>query len=196
MQDVALPDGPVLRAGAKIRGHVTAVAPPAAGRGAQVTLQFDTLEFSDRRLPIMTSLRAVASMMEVHYAQLPKGTGVGTPASLWITTQVGGDVVNRGRGIVANSGGIVGKPAANGVLVKVLPNPKAGCPNAGEGDFQLQSLWLFSADACGAYGVRGLTIAHAGATAPIGQITLAASKDQFNVKSGGALLLQVVGDRP
>ena len=56
-----------------------------------------------------------------------------------------------------------------------------------------QALWLFSADACGVYGIGNLRIDHAGRTAPTGTIVLSAKHGKLNLRGGSALLLRVQG---
>jgi hypothetical protein len=198
MQDVPLPNGSAIRAGAKVRGHVVDVLSPTDRRGAQLSFQFDTLEYSQRgshvKAPITTNLRALASMMEVEEARIPKtGPDRGTSQNAWTTEQIGGDTVYRGGGPVTNAFHVVGKPTTNGVLVRVASKPGTECRGEISGNDQPQALWLFSADACGTYGFSGLTISHAGRTAPMGKITLTATRGHFDVRSGSGLLLRVNG---
>ena len=191
-QDVPLPSGTRIRAGARAVGHVLEVREARNGSGAKLSLQFDTLEISKRRIPMSTNLRALASMMEVEDAQIPKtGPDRGTPENWWTTVQIGGDVVYRGGGPVANGLRVVGTPTTNGVLVRIASKPGAKCRSGVGGNEQPQALWVFSADACGTYGFTDLAIAHAGRSNPVGQITLASEKRNFDVRSGSGLLLRV-----
>ncbi len=192
MQDVPLPSGTKIRAGSKAIGHVLGVAEAGNGSGATLSFQFDTLEVSNRRVPMTTNLRALASMMEVEDAQIPKtGPERGTPENWWTTVQIGGDVVYRGGGPVANGLRVVGTPTANGVSVRIASKSGTKCRGDLGGNELPQALWLFSADACGTYGFADLTIAHAGRSNPVGQITLASEKRNFDVRSGSGLLLRV-----
>ncbi len=198
MQDVPLPNGSAIPAGAKVRGHVVEVLSPTDRRGAQLSFQFDTLEYSQRgshlKAHTTTNLRALASMMEVEEARIPKtGPDRGTSQNAWTTEQIGGDTVYRGGGPVTNTLYVVGKPTTNGVLVRVASKPGTECRGEINGNDQPQALWLFSADACGTYGFSGLTITHAGRTAPIGQITLTAARGHLDVRSGSGFLLRVNG---
>ena len=192
MQDVPLPSGARIRAGSRAVGRVLEVVEARNGSGAKLSLQFDTLEVSKRRMPMTTNLRALASLMEVEEAQIPKtGPDRGTPEEAWTTVQIGGDVVYRGGGPVANGLRVVGAPTTNGVLVRVAGKRGTKCRGDLGGNEQPQALWVFSADACGTYGFPDLTIAHAGRSNPVGQITLASEKRNFNVRSGSGLLLRV-----
>jgi len=192
MQDVPLPSGTKIRAGSRAIGRVLDVVEASHGSGAKLSLQFDTLEVSKRKIPMTTNLRALASMMEVEDAQIPKtGPDRGTPASWWTTVQIGGDVDYRGGGPVANGLNVVGEPTGNGVLVRVTPKPGTKCRGAISGNNRPQALWLFSADACGIYGFSDLTIVHAGRNRPMGQITLASERNNFDIRSGSGLLLRV-----
>ncbi len=192
MQDVPLASGGKIRAGSKAVGRVLDVVKAGNGSGAKLSLQFTTLEVSKRRMAITTNLRALASMMEVNEAQLPEaGPDRGTSANSWTTEQIGGDVVYRGGGPVANGLRVVGTPTADGVLVKIASKPGTKCRGDLGGNDHLQALWVFSADACGTYGFSDLTVIHAGRSNPIGQITLASERGNVDIRSGSGFLLRV-----
>ncbi|HKN17140.1 MAG TPA: hypothetical protein VJX47_09370 [Candidatus Sulfotelmatobacter sp.] len=193
MQDVPLPSGSKIRAGAKVIGHVTAVK---LANGAQVSLRFDTLVAGHHQIPVTTDLRALASMMAVEEAQIPAfGPDRGTSEDAWTTEQIGGEVVYRGGGPVANGLQFVGKPAPNGVLVQVSSKPGSECRGDIGGDDRMQALWVFSSDACGAYGFANVAITHAGRTNPRGEIILTADHGDLNVRGGSGMLLRVIGER-
>ncbi len=167
MQDVPLSPGTKIRAGAKVSGHIEKVE-----RG-KVSLRFDTLVVAKRRMPITTNLRALASMMAVEDAQIPEsGPDRGTTENDWVTERVGGESIN-----VA--------------LLRATRRPGTKCRGAVAGNDAPQALWVFSSDACGAYGFADLSIAHAGRTDPVGEITLISNSGKLNVRAGSGLLLRV-----
>lgn len=193
MQDVPLQAGSEIHAGAKLMGHVVDVK---RSNGAQLSLRFDMLVVGEQRIPLTTNLRAMASMMAIEEAQIPEsGPDRGTPQGWWTTDQIGGDVVYGG-GPVANGLRLVGKSTPNGALVQVSGKPGTRCRGAVEGNDQLQAVWLFSSDACGAYGFSSLAIAHAGRTNPVGEITLASEHGDLNLRAGSGMLLRVTGKSP
>ena len=193
MQDVPLALRSTIHAGAKVIGHVIDVIPATSASEAKLSFQFERLEVSKKQtVPITTNLRALASMMEVHEAQLPKsGPDRGTSENSWTTVQIGEDVVYRGGGPVAHGLDVVGTPTANGVLCRVRANTGAKCRGETDGNDQPQALWVFSADACGVYGFPDLTISHAGHSSPFGQVTLGSTRGDFDVGSGSGMLLRV-----
>lgn len=192
MQDVPLPGGSRIRAGAKVIGRIVSVTPAANGTRANISLRFDTLKTSKGKFPIATNLRAIASFMEVEEAQIPiMGADRGTPEDAYTTLQIGGDAVYRGGGPVVGFGGKVGEPVYNGVLSRLSSNPDRGCRGAINANDTPQALWVFSSDACGAYGLPNLTIRRAGRTKPVGEIVLESTKGQVNVRAGAGILLRV-----
>lgn len=192
MQDVPLAAGAKIRAGSKVMGHVIAMHPPTAAEGAKITLAFEALVTGKRQTRVVTNLRAVASMMAVHDAQLPEtGPDRGTPENAWTTDQIGGEVVYRGGGPVARGLEVVGTPTYNGVLVRVATKPGSRCRGDVGGNDRPQALWVFSSDACGTYDLSNVTIAHAGRSDPAGKITLQAKHGDLNLEAGSGMLLRV-----
>ena len=72
MQDVPLPGGRKIHAGAKVIGHIVSTRPAANGMIADLSLRFDTLAMGKRSVSIITNLRALATMMDVSEAQIPE----------------------------------------------------------------------------------------------------------------------------
>lgn len=193
MQDV--PIGPRLRirAGSKVVGHVIEVVPSAPGSNAAITFSFDSLKISHRTIPVVTDLRALASFVEIDDAQIPDtGPDRGTAPAVYTTNQVGGEVVYRGGGPVADGDEVVGKPVPGGVLGRLRPNSSGECRGAIAANDQPQALWLFSTNACGAYGYPEITILHSGRSEPLGRITLGSKDAKFNVRGGSGMLLRII----
>jgi hypothetical protein len=193
-QDIPLPNGSRIPKGTKLTGQVTDVIPASPTQGAQLSFRIDSIELHRRRVAVSASLRAVGSALEVDQAQVPKsGPDRGTSANNWTTVQIGGDVVYRGGGpVTGGEGQVVGEPVPNGVLVWIAARPGSKC--SGELSPDPQALWLFSADACGIYGLPGLSISHAGKTPPVGQITIESKRGNVRLRSGSGLLLRVRRD--
>jgi hypothetical protein len=192
MQDVPLSSGSTIHAGAKVIGRVIDVKSANGASSAQISIRFDTLKASKQRIPITTNLRALASMMAVEAAQLPEtGPDRGTPENAWTTDQIGGEVVYRGGGPVADGLRVVGEPTYGGVLVHVSSKPGTKCRGETEGSDRLQALWVFSSNACGVYDFADLAIVHAGRSSPVGEITLASDKGEVNIRAGSGMLLRV-----
>jgi hypothetical protein len=188
MQDVPLPAGSQIHVGAKLIGHVVDVK---RANGSQLSLHFDALVVGKERIPVTVNLRALASMTAVEDAQIPEtGPDRGTPQNWWTTDQIGGEAAYGG-GPVANGLRIVGRSTPNGALVRVSAKPGSRCRETAEDNNRLQAVWLFSSDACGAYGLANLAIAHAGRTAPVGEITLASEHGDLNLRAGAGMLLRV-----
>lgn len=194
-QNVPLASGLRIHAAAKLRGHIIRVTRSSGGAGARLTFRFETLDTGRRPISLTTDLRAIASMMEVHEAQVPAtGPDRGTPSTAWVTRQIGGEAVYHGGWSVTNGPDVVGQSLlSGGVLVRLSPRPWSRCRGEVDHNAQPQALWVFASDACGSYGFADLTIAQAGRTDPVGQIVLASEKGDIDVRSGSGLLLRVIG---
>ncbi len=190
MQDIPLPSQARIRVGTKLVGHVVGVTRPGATSGSRIVVSFDRLMTGGADIPVTTSLRSLASMMEVFEAQLPTNAidDYGTTPADWVTVQVGGDAVFRGNGTVMTDGQVVGKSTIGGdTTAKLIASRDRGCG----GNDREQALWVFSPSACGIYGFADLKIVHAGRREPIGQIILESEKN-VHVPAGSGVLLRVV----
>jgi hypothetical protein len=190
MQDVPLPSQVRIRTGANLIGHVVAVIQPSATSASRIVISFDRLMADGIDIPVTTSLRSLASMMEVFEAQLPTNAidDYGTSPADWVTLQIGGGAVFRGNGTVMTDGQVMGKSTiAGAVTAKLIASRDGGCG----GNDREQALWLFSPSACGAYGFADLKIVHAGRRDPVGQIILESDKN-VHVPGGSGLLLRVI----
>jgi hypothetical protein len=187
MQDVPLPNGQKIKRNSKVSGHVIAVS---GGNPASITFQFDRIEDGKNGVPATVSLRAVASMNAVSEARQPANpnSGYGTTSWDWNMALIGGQAAFNGQRIVKSQDGrVVGKVVEPGQILGVpMANPERGCGGAPP-ESAAQAFWLFSTDACGAYGFKDLTIG--GNVVTHGQIVLQ-SPEKIVVRSGSGLLLQ------
>ena len=194
VQNVPLPSGGKIRAGSRVLGRVLQATATPSG-GWLISIQFDQVQVKRSDIPITpitTSLRALASPLDVQEAQLPKYSTArrGESAANWITTQVGDDVVYRGGGHVMHGEVVVGDPVPDGVLAELVPALEAGCPADSAG--RRLALWIFASSACGAYGFFDeLGITHHGETSPIGEIVLQL-RGNVDVPVGTGMLLIVI----
>jgi hypothetical protein len=193
MQEIELPGGDKISKRARITGHVVSVTKKGPS-GSTVVVKFENIEDDKRTIPLTVAVLALASMSAVAEAQSPIGSAPDRdPVTQWRTRQVGGDVVDRGRGKVVSKGGIEGKwVEGTSILSKLTPNPRAGCPE-GPGYDHEQAVWIFSSAVCGVYGMSNTKIVKSGATPPLGTIELQ-SADNVNVRGGSGWLLMTVGE--
>jgi hypothetical protein len=142
MQEVML-SGTKLRSGSHVTGHVVSVSRPGTS-GARIVLQFDQLQDDRQTLPLHAGARAVASSQSVFSAGLPVDTNSTDEGSQsWVTKQVGGEYVFRGRGYVSSDQGKVGTWSGSGVWGK-LPEVD-DCP---AGDNSNPQLWMAAFGGC------------------------------------------------
>lgn len=165
MEDVSLDGGKTLRRGAKVIGHVveTAVFGKVSDE-SKVSFQFVGLRFENHTIPITANLRAVASFMEVDRAQVPTTGGDGDSEAVWSLAKIGRDQMH------------------------INPEASAECADANNTE---QAFWLFSPDACGAYGLGDVQIRRSGPPAAVGEIILTSKDKVVKVGRGSAMLLHV-----
>ncbi len=192
MQDVPLGNASKLHAGSTVLGRIVDVIPAASGNKATLTLKFDIILQGKTSIPVLTNLRALASTLEVQFAQTPT-TGPGeSDVYDWLpTVQVGGEVVYGKGGEVTNGDRVVGRSVYDGVLAQANANEGTKCRGPVEGNDRPQAFWVFSSDACGTYGFPCLTISHSGRTDPRGEIVLVSERGPVKIRSGSGMLLRV-----
>ncbi len=194
-QDVPLPNGSKIRAGSKVEGQIIEVVPAGTFSGPKLSIRFDKVYAQGNVFSVTTNLRAIAGFMTVQEAGVPEETpSEGTPYDWLPTTQIGGDSVYGLPGPVMSAedpSQVVGKSTYDGVLARPRAKKGTECRGAAYGNDHLQAFWVFSTDACGAYGIEHLNIVHAGRTAPQGTIVLASQTQNLKLRNGDALLLRV-----
>jgi len=141
----------------------------------------------------MTNLRTIASYLAVRDAQTPlTGADGGTRAGWATTVQISGHIRHGDGSLVRNlQKQNVGEGVLGGVLVHIKANPSMGCRGP-VGEDTLQALWVFSADACGVYRLRGADIVLGDPRRRPGEFTLHFKKRDMKLASGRALLLRVI----
>jgi hypothetical protein len=194
MQDVPLPSSRKIPKGSTIAGRVISAEPAEPNRGGKISFVFDELEIHHQKNVVSTNLRAMASFVEVQFAQVPEtGLDYGTPDHWATTRQIGGDEVYGKEGVVTDQWSrIVGESTYDGVLVHVRAQPGMKCRGPLDAEDSLQALWVFGSDAYGVYGMTGVQIVHAGRTEPEGVVTLASDKGDLKVPRATGMLLRVL----
>jgi len=184
MQEVRLADDSVIKKGSRVTGQVISVQKPS-----RITVQFTQLQDEHRNIPLDVRVRALAASASVFQAGLPVDASSSEESDEWVTKQIGGEYVFRGRGYVSSDQGKIGRWDGSGVWGKLAPGDN--CLFAEDSDLE-QALWIFSTTSCGPYGFEDLKIAADGSESPQGQITLESGKDAL-VRGGSGWLLVVNG---
>jgi len=194
MQDVPLGRGETLHKGSMLTGHVVEAITPGKGSDeSKISFQLDHIRLGNQTLPITTTLRAVASRSEVSAA---------TPDLISSeyadnTIEIGGDQISYGEGGPVMVGSqVVGKYTRQGVLANVDQDLATPCRVTIDSNAQPQAFWLFSVDACGAYGFGDLRILRSRRTESNGEVTLASNRKAVKLEKGSAMLLRVDGSGP
>jgi len=194
MQDVPLGRGETLPKGSKVTGHVVEAITPGKGSDeSKISFQLDQVQLGSLTIPIITTLRAVASIRAV-LAATPQLT---SPDYADYEIQIGGDQISYGEGgPVMVEEQVVGKYTSQGVLAYV--DQDSGTPSGGtiDDNGRPQAFWLFSVNARGAYGFGDLKILQSRRTEPFGEITLTSNGKAVKVDKGSAMLLRVDSSGP
>jgi hypothetical protein len=170
MQDVPLGAGKTLRSGSKLTGHVIETITHGKGSDeSRVSFRFDGLWFENHTVPITANLRALASFIEVHAAQIPAAGGDGVSEADWSLLKIGGDQIH------------------------TSPDIGSECEGGENANNSAQEFWLFSPNSCGTYGLGDVRILRSGRNAPVGEVTLVSNGKAMKVDKGSAMLLRVSG---
>jgi hypothetical protein len=193
MQDVPLGSGTTLRAGSKVTGHVMGAIQPGKGSDeARISFQFDQVRLGNRVVPITTNLRALASANEVSAIRLETIDGDGYSPANSSVAQIGGDQISYGEGSPVMMGSeVVGKDTSQGVVAYVSDDLGTECRGTIDSNTRPQGFWVFSVNACGAYGFGDVKILHSGRTEPVGEVVLVSSGKVVKVGRSSGMLLRV-----
>jgi hypothetical protein len=194
MQDVPLGRAETLRRGSKVTGYVVdAITSGRASDEARISFRFDQVGLGNRTVPITINLRAVASPHAVLQASPQPSSSETTDYEV----EIGGDQISYAEGGAVMVGSqVAGIYTSHGVLANVDQDLGAPCGATIDSNARPQAFWLFSVNACGAYGFGDLKILQPGRTEPVGEITLASNRKAVKVGKGSAMLLRVVGSGP
>ena len=169
-QVVFLTGGRILPAGAIVSGHVVASAafafnpaPWAAQRPSILSIHFDDVKAFGTLMPVNLTLRAVAGPVASEEARMPHGLD----EIDWspVQTLIGGDTTSALQKTLLSPGGeVVGyrrKPGLFAHLIAssdTMPGFQVRC-DAGTTE---QSVGTFSPNACGVYGIDGVSLSASG----------------------------------
>jgi len=194
MQDVPLGRGETLPKGSKVTGHVVEAITPGKGSDeSKISFQLDQVQLGSLTIPIITTLRAVASIRAV-LAATPQLT---SPDYADYEIQIGGDQISYGEGgPVMVEEQVVGKYTSPGVLAYGGRDLGTPCSGTIDDSDHPQAFWLFSVNARGAYGFGDLKILQSRRTEPFGEITLTSNGKAVKVDKGSAMLLRVDSSGP
>jgi len=194
-QAIDLPGGLVLPAGSLLTGHVVAStafafnsAPYAAQQPSVLSIHFDSLEAAGRELPVRLSLRAVAGPVSSENAATPHGLD----EIDWSPTQtlIGGDTTSNLQGTVLSpDGSMVGYRRKDGLFARLIAASAGAVPC--DASATEQSVGDFSPDACGVYGVGGVSLA-AGGSQGEGTFVLQSRLRSVALPAGSTALLEEI----
>lgn len=199
MQLVRLPSGASIPKGSMVLGHVSQVHWfPSEGKPSSLTIVFDKIFARGQAIHLHVFVRAMADVFSTQDAmgpELPSDMNFSNTVSL-----IGGDEVTPGEKTVVSANGDTDKVGVNvhdGVFSRLRPSSYLGnlihyhC----SGTDTLQSVAIYSADACGVYGFPDTDLVQNGLTTPDGDIKLTSTKHRVSIHSGTSMLLQVFDDK-
>lgn len=197
-QQVRLPNGQMLPAGAHVAGHVVTASafvfdktPYAKQQASTLAIRFNSIASEGKTLPLRVYVRAMADPITVWDAQRPKSTDL-DPLST--TTQIGGDqVVPSQSEVTSQDGDTVGYRRRGGVYAHLISASGNG-PQHCDASNTEQSMGLFSASACGLYGYTDVTLLSTGKTGDISTLVLASRRRSAKIWARSEALLEVVAD--
>ena len=198
LQVVHLPGNRVLPAGARLVGRVTASTPfifdrtpYAAQKSSALSIHFDSVVASGETIPVTLSVRAIASPVASHEAEIPHDLD----ELDWSGTRVliGGDTFSPLERTVLSPDGraIAGYHRSQGNFARLIAAPSVNP----ESNFSCdatpteESIAVFSASACGVYGMDSAFIADSGRSD--GTFVLQSLGRSVRLYAGATALLQV-----
>ena len=200
IQSVLLSNGQVLPAGNVLAGHIVQSnafafdqTPYAVQKPSVLAVHFDTIGEGPAQIPVSLAMRAIAGSVASHEAEIPhyrdEIDATGT------RTEIGGATFSPlEKTVMSPSGDVVGYSRKQGVFARLLSAESANQPSSLHCDAtdSEQSVAIFSADACGVYGLNTVSLADNGAAADHGTFVLESRRETVKIDAGSTALLQVV----
>jgi hypothetical protein len=186
-QAVSLNGGERIPKGSLVVGHILKANPQQGGTaGSVLEFEFQEIHNRGRVIPVNLYLRALANFVQAHDATLPNTPPDSDTSSS--TTQVGGDEVYPGDKVYSYNGAEVGKANRDGVFAYLKSSGSGSFCDASD---DLQPVGIFSASACGLYGLSHLTLDQSDASGPSVVIRLSSDKNSVKIPWGSEALLEV-----
>jgi len=199
LQTVILPDGTKIPKGTVLVGHITESlpfhfdpAPYAAQKRSLLGIHFDRIELKNGSLPVTLEVRAVAGAYAVDDASRPFNA-----TELQMTgpmLQVGGDSYwPPDMAVRSHSGDIVAYVRKEGIFARPLASAALNAEPGLECDAigQEQAVSVFSAGACGLYGLTESVLESNGSDGS-GTFVLASNRTSVFLLAHSAVLLEVM----
>ena len=214
LQAIDLPGRSIIPAGTVLTGHIVAstsfafdATPYATQKPSVLSIHFDSIAIPSALAPasatqlsavaggvapVSLSLRAIAGPVASYEAETPRGLD----EIDWSPTQtlIGGDTTSAlEKTVLAPGGAITGYHRAQGNFARLLPasdGPGISC----DASATEQSIAIFSADACGVYGLNTVSLAGNGDEQDPDQGTFILESRQRSVQleAGTTALLEVM----
>jgi hypothetical protein len=181
-QVISLGSGERIAKGSVVVGHVV------QSGGSVLEFEFQEIHNQGRVIPVNLSLRALANFVQAYDTNMPNVPDEGSASS---TTQVGGDEVYPGDKVYSSNGAEAGKANSDGVFA-YLKGSQSDSGTACDASADLQPVGIFSASACGLYGLSHLTLDQSDAPGPVRIIRLSSDRKSVKVPGGSEALLEVV----
>ena len=196
LQAILLPGGRVLPAGTPLTGHIVAdtpfrfdATPYATQTPSALSIHFDSISDGGAAIPVTLALRAIAGPVASHEAAIPQDLDeTDWPAT---RTLIGGDTTSPlEKTVVAPDGATVGYNRSEGIFARLLASVSTTDPNLTcDATNTEQSVALFSADACGVYGLNSIALASNGANND-GTFILESRQRNVQLNAGTTALLE------
>jgi hypothetical protein len=199
-QVVLLPDGQTLPSATVLTGHVVESSsfvsdstPYAAQKPSVLSVHFDKISGKSWTIPVNLEVRAISGPVQSHEAEILHFTDESDTTGTRVLIG-GGTFSPLNSTVVSPNGDIVGYIRKQGVFAKLMARESVGGSSTFRCETTIteQSVGIFSANACGAYGLDAISISDNGGTGS-GTVVLESRHQSVKLYAGSEALLQVVG---
>jgi hypothetical protein len=191
IQRVQLSGGGIIPSGTLVFGHVVNAngftydkTPYAHQKASTLSIHFDSVQVGGQKVPLKVTVRAIAGPIATWDSQKPQASDMDPLAT---TTQIGGDQLIPSQKEVRNmDGDVVAYNKRDGVYAHLIA--RGDCDSS---DVEV-SVSIFSASACGAYGIGNVSMAEKGTTVQPSTLTLISNHGSPEIWKHTTALLEVL----